>query len=125
MADKLVIDDWSSAHWRIAWFLEEDADTGAHLGETVFTKADLKKEKHPESRDHIAASLAAARSAGVELFEGAYCWRSKRDVQQALRECNAAIKADRAVRKGTTKTWPDWAIKAKAAGWKPPKKWQP
>lgn len=119
--DKLIIDPNSPAYvTRIVWFIAESEDLGANLGETTYTARDLEKATSPSERDHIAATIAAGKSKGVERAQDCYEWNSVAEARQALRECNAAIAAAR-----SKVPWPDWALKAKGAGWKPPKGWAP
>lgn len=106
----------------IAWVF--DGDEGGVLGEEVYTQTDLDKAR-PESWEHIRATLAAAQTEGVtrQRAQMAHCdcyvWPSMKLARQALRAVRAAIKDRSGV------PWPDWAVKAQAAGWKPPKGWKP
>lgn len=119
MKDRLVIDcDYHGDH-RIVWFLSDVQDLGAVLGENTYAPSDLKRAK-PDDRDHIAATIAASQTAAVQQDSKGYFWPSRRDANVALRECNAAIIAAKA-----DAPWPQWAIKAKTAGWKAPKGWTP
>jgi hypothetical protein len=112
-----LIEDPRNYCWRIAWTF--DGEEGAILGECGgYTDADLAKAK-TDDWDHIAATVAASKTAGVERDERGYYWESRKDAQAALRACKASVKDK------SSKPWPDWAVKAKAAGWKPPKNWKP
>lgn len=117
---KLIIDDNDSYVYRLAWFIVEDDYIGGTLGEETYTEADLKRKKDPESREHIAATIAASRTVGVERDSNGYYWGSRKAASAALKACKIAMKVARA---GTP--WPEWAVKASAAGWKPPKGWTP
>jgi hypothetical protein len=48
---------------------------------------------------------------------GLYVFRSKQVANEALEAANLVL--------GQLSIWPDWAIKAKENGWKPPKGWKP
>jgi len=115
--DKLVVDCDRLGVWRITWFLAEDGDLGASLGEQEYTQASLEKAD-PAERDHVLATLTAKKTAGVKR-DGTYYWESESAATKALRLINATLKADDGA------PWPEWAIKAKAEGWKAPKGWKP
>lgn len=118
MADTLVIDDHDRTGYRIKWFLEEEADLGAVLGETLYTSTALAKAK-TDDWDHIAATIAVGATEGVEHDRDGYYWESRKHAQAALRAAKAVLKDK------SRKPWPEWAVKAKAAGWKAPKGWAP
>lgn len=118
MKDKLILSD-DDGSWRIVWFLAEEQEQGAFLGDTVYSPHDLTRAK-PEDRDHVAATLAARASEGSRHDSGGYHWPTRREALAALKECRAAIAGAK-----SGAPWPDWAIKAKAAGWKAPKGWTP
>jgi hypothetical protein len=109
---------------RLEWF--EDAYTyfiawadpdgmGLALGEDA--------DRPDCSGDHKAAT-EAARIATLQTFSVGYLgrleWESVSAVKKALRAARAAVKAWRA-----ELPMPDWALKATAEGWKPPKGWRP
>lgn len=118
--DKLFVrDDDSRRVYRITWFLADDGDHGADLGDgDEYTDADLA-DALGDDRPHIVACMAAAKSDGVERDRRGYFWESHRDAATALRACNIAIKNDGGP------PWPEWATKAAAEGWKAPKGWKP
>jgi hypothetical protein len=115
--DKLAVIDDRHGFYRICWYLAEEDDLGAELGEQEYTQASLDKAG-PSDRDHILASLTAKKTAGVER-DRSYYWESHAAATKALRLINVTLKADGGA------PWPDWAIKAKAEGWKAPKGWKP
>jgi hypothetical protein len=41
------------------------------------------------------------------------------------KDATAAMKRAREALRHIEKPWPEWAVKAKAEGWKPPKNWKP
>ncbi len=101
---------------RIRWIVDDDC--GADLGEDVYTKEDLDKAD-ADSRDHILACLTAAQTTGVSRDERGYYWEGNSHATNAFRLINTALKNDPGV------PWPEWAMRAKAEGWKPPRGWKP
>lgn len=103
----------------ICWII--DGDEGGILGEERYTVDDLQRETDPDAREHIAANLAASNSDGVQIpRHGCYYWETQAQVKAALKMAREAIKQ---AHRGTP--WPEWALKAQAAGWTPPKGWTP
>lgn len=128
MADKLDI--WEDRYlYRIAWFLEEEDDMGAVLGQGKerFTEAQLARATHENDEwEHMKATMtiqqmtmATDNQPGVELDGTGYFWESLSEARKALKMVRAALKDK------SNKPWPEWAMKAKAAGWKAPKNWKP
>lgn len=102
----------------IAWFFEDDGEGGS-LDDGQYTEADLAKASR-EDRQHILATLTAAKTEGWERGEyNRFTWSSLKQAKAALRAVKHALKHD------TGAPWPEWAVKAQAAGWKPPKGWKP
>jgi len=114
---KLCIHDLDESP-RLAWYFEEDGDYGAVLGEEVFTRAQLDSSS-TNDREHVLATLTAAKTEGVRRDSNGYYWPSLTAARAALRTIKAMLKADPGGK------WPEWAIKAQEAGWKPPKGWKP
>ena len=111
--DKLVLDQDRDGRWLIGWYLAEDEDIGACLG-----------EGHPHSTDskdeNDIASRAAFEAGPCTVYSDGYRWESRADVHRALRAANAALADAR-----SKVPLPDWAKQALAAGWKMPKGWKP
>lgn len=117
--DRLFVDDRDRHCFRIAWYLAEDDDEGATLGEgDNYTTTDLAQAKG-EDRPHIVACITAAVTDGVAQDSRGYYWESRRAATTALRRISLAIKNDGGP------PWPEWATKAAAEGWKAPKGWKP
>lgn len=115
--DRLVIVE-RDYRFRIGWYLADEGDIGAVLGEgRRYTARNLKAARGAD-REHILAELAAAKTSGVERHAGFY-WHTRADATAALRSINLALKMDGGA------PWPEWAQKAHAAGWKAPKGWKP
>lgn len=103
--------------WRIQWVFEGFGEGGT-LGEDVHVDADLA-DCEPEERSHVIAVVTASKTEGVERDQHGFYWPSKAKANAALRAIKAAWKTN------TGASWPEWAVKAQAAGWKPPKGWKP
>jgi hypothetical protein len=123
--DRLVIDDSIGAAtasgdaYRIAWFLADEDDLGGTIGDGEdYSDAELANAATDE-RPHIIANQAAAKTDGLKRDGRGYYWETKRAATTALRAMNLAIKNDGGP------PWPEWATKAAAEGWKPPKGWKP
>lgn len=114
MADKLIVDDGDHAGYRICWSLDDGDDLGAYLGdERDITKLDMTNEHH------VATKAALDSGPSGTDWKGFY-WESKAHAKRALIAAKAAIKLMR-----SSIPWPEWAKIALAAGWKPPKGWEP
>ena len=114
---KLSIYDADEYLYRLAWYFEDEGDFGGIVGEELYTENALKNAS-ADDREAIVAQLTAAKTEGVQRDAVGYFWESKKDALGALRACKTAMK-------NTETPWPEWAIKAQAAGWKAPKGWKP
>lgn len=134
MKPRLVITDENDGHG-LAWFFPEEEDIGGRIGEWIHTDDDLTavneeirqaaatdtlNEELFEKRENIVAALTARDTKNVQTGQFGYCWPSRAAANTALRLINLALK-------NLTRDvpWPEWALKASAAGWKPPKNWKP
>lgn len=119
MTARLAIDERGyDGEYRIGWFLSEDGDFGAMIGETKYTEAQIAKMTDREDHECALAYLAALKTDGYRVDWRGLIWESRSAAQKALRAIKAAIaNADH--------PWPEWAVKARAEGWTPPKGWKP
>lgn len=117
---RLVVDDSHARNWRyrLTWYLPDDGDMGASVGDHVYKDGDLKT-LGPEDVDCAIAYFAAKKTDGVERDHNGFFWESKAMASNALRVVKAAIAA------GVERPMPEWAATAIAAGFKPPKGWKP
>lgn len=116
--DKIVLDADRDGYF-LVWFLAEEGDMGATLGEDTYTADDLKKAK-PADWAHIKATITAGQTTGVvRRGHNGYRWESAADAKRARSAVTAVLKDT------SSKPWPTWAVEARAAGWKPPKNWKP
>lgn len=104
--------------YRISWFV--DGDVGATLGEQEFTAKQVEKSKDTDEWEYRLCNYVASKTQGVSQDANGYMWETQREAKAALKVIRAALKDGRSRR-----PWPDWAIKAKAAGWTPPNGWTP
>lgn len=104
--------------YRIAWYLVKEDGLGTALGEELYEPSALTRANSADDRDHITATLAAGNSDGVERDQDGFFWRSLSDAEKALRAARHAVRT-------LASPWPDWALRAKAAGWRPPRGWKP
>lgn len=119
MTARLAIDDRDDyGRYRIGWYFSEDGDFGAMLGDTKYAERDLAKMTCSEDRDCVIAYLAAVKTEGVEVGRDGIWWDGRKRAQNALRAIKAAVS-------NAEHPWPEWAVKARAAGWTPPKGWKP
>jgi len=103
--------------WTISWFFEDGE--GGTLGDDRYTDRQLE-EASSDDRDHILATLTAQKTQGWQRDSGgAFTWESLTKAEAALRVIKAVLKSDKGGK------WPEWAVKAKAAGWNEPKGWKP
>ena len=100
------LDQYGDEHL-IAWFIPEDGDVGGAIGEC-------------ESEQPHKEICRLAKENGGKKKDGRYLWPGKRAADVALRAINAGMLAWEA-----GKPLPEWAIKAAAEGWTPPKGWTP
>jgi hypothetical protein len=117
MTDKLIIVE-DRYNYRIAWYLAEDQDIGANLGDPLFEKSALANCK-PDEWDQIMATLVASESDEVKSDDLGYYWESKKQALITLKLIKVALKNK------FGKPLPHWAVQAQAAGWKPPTGWTP
>jgi hypothetical protein len=124
MADKLVVVEYRDS-FRIQWELDDGDDLGAFLGQSTKCPPD----KAPENKDdrefwaHERAGfqvIYSPDSEGCGHDHTGFWWETETKAKFALAKVNAMAKAAL-----SEIPWPDWAVKATAAGWKPPKGWKP
>lgn len=111
MSDKLVLIE-NEYSYRICWVV--DGEEGALLGDYLRHSTDIKED------DEHRIVTEAARFHGGEIDNLGLFWESRARAQKALVSARAALKAAR-----SSKPYPEWAVKALAAGWKAPKGWTP
>lgn len=144
-----MADFYESGDGALIWLIEGDADDiGGAVGqdhknlETMRRRYDQitaslsermtasKRREYEADLEYLAVELAAAEYAeqnpdSIRFSHHVYGFvaDTKSDMARFKRVCNTALKAERAKRRDVP--WPEWAIKATAEGWKPPKGWKP
>lgn len=103
--------------YRIQWELWEfaDGEEGAILGEDhPYCIRRKSPPKDPDLLEHWAATRAVADAPGVNRDEYGYLWHKQSEAADALRAARAALR-------GARRSMPQWAMKAMANGWTPPR----
>ena len=129
MADRLDC-DWIDHYYRIYWVLAIDYydNTGAILGqeggENICMNMPKQLEKlktSQDDREHVAITYLIYKEKLYDALDRlGYGWSSKSSALKVLRRCRAELKSIR-----DNIPWPDWAKRAVAEGFKPPKGWKP
>ena len=120
--DRLVVEQHKNGYV-IGWWLAEEGEMGAILGEDQATLEDVAKAA-PEDREAIAANFCAENLWGQSEENprriGHFEWYSPSAAQKGLKLLKTHM-----VSVLSAVPWPAWALTAKAAGWTPPKSWKP
>jgi hypothetical protein len=109
--------NWSRHAWALAWVLD-DGELGGEIGEI-----------HPSKLiDDDEDVLKLAYEAAKPFADGhrprhGFIFHTESRAKKAAAAVRAAFKADAAKQAG--KPLPEWAQKASAEGWKPPRGWKP
>ena len=124
MASKLAIDSGRYGFWIGWWDDEDDMMAGdLRLGEVlpVSPKDSVEDQKGCEEHNFITDEVR--KEVPPDYIDNeAFCWDTENRVKKALGVARRALKAFKSHYK---KPWPEWALRAHAAGWRPPKGWKP
>jgi hypothetical protein len=114
MADRLIVSE-EKYRFRIQWEIDDGDDLGGFLCQSA---DDGVGESPKDSADweHWTASRAVRSSPGIQIDAFGAWWESRKEATAALRMAKEALKQKRPL--------PDWAEKALAEGWTPPKGWK-
>lgn len=125
--------------YRLQWEFPDERgnmERGTHLGENetlqsilgIILDVESDKPLAEEDFEHFIATATLARM-HVSRDSVGFHFNTKVKAEKALMLVNSAIKDARLHRKTAKqqkqKAWPAWAVKAKEAGWTPPKNWNP
>lgn len=104
----------------IQWYDSEEGDLGAYLGDGP-NGGLFPAEADDWERAHNIA-ICELQKLGLGRYDRSqyYKFETMADAKRALAIVKAAQQAAK-----DNKPWPNWALQAKAAGWKPPKGWTP
>lgn len=116
--EKLVVYEHNGNYY-IGWYLPDEEDIGATLGEDLTT---INKATTEEGVDDHVIATKYLMSLDCDHDTFGYYWESKTKAQKILREINAQIKMK--LGNPGISEMPDWAQKALAEGWTPPKDWK-
>jgi len=119
VVDEARHDGWG---WEMVWWLADEEDYGATVGDSVTTGLPKEEDVLPENLDwyyvEVAARTICAKAQRGQY--GGYIFESRSAAERALRQVRARVKFLRDKR-----PWPTWAIEAQAQGWTAPKGWKP
>lgn len=123
---RIEVTEENDGTYSLTWWDEEYQEPGGYIGDAEYSPAILRKavkraEKTGEY-DYVECVLAtqAAWNAPGVLREDYRepRWETRTGALKARGMVKVALKAYH-------KKWPDWTKDALAAGWKPPKGWEP
>jgi hypothetical protein len=116
----------SDDEYRLKWWISEDEDYGATVGERgELPTEDSDIEWYTAEVVCFRLYKANQDSDTFGLDYQGFWWSSKVRATKVLTQIHAETQVALSTGKGAENPWPDWAITAKAAGWKPPKGWKP
>lgn len=128
--DRLEVVEDLQGYYRIQWWLPEEEDYGATVGEngkapTKSQSTDIEWYTAEAVCFRLHKAITDDGSDTFGLDSRGFWWSTKPKAAKVLTQILAETKV--ALSKGgcAESTWPEWAITAKAAGWKPPKGWKP
>jgi|GEM_PF-4233254 len=112
---KLVVVDYAHGY-ALQWIVDDD--DGAYVGQSADMSEEVSRKSRDDRETYLAEQAAKSSKAEAEIVGGIYVWESYRAADAVRKAAMLAIKTDAA-------EMPEWATKALAAGWKPPKGWKP
>lgn len=115
--------------YRLRWWLPEVDDYGATVGENGKAPSPRKKGDDIEwyTAEVVCFKLfkVLPDSNTFGLDSNGFWWASKALANKVLSQIRAETKVSLQANGESRAEWPEWAITAKANGWKPPKGWTP
>lgn len=111
--DRLVVNEERGVY-QIAWFLAEEQDIGAALGECG------TKPEAPTNEHEAAEAAVWGMADGSAVTRSGLYWETSSGARAALAVAKAAV-----AQFNSKKPWPEWTKHALAAGWKAPRGWTP
>lgn len=119
--DKLVVVEPQNANddkWRLQWYLPDEGDMGSYCGVRGYSENDCSMASG-DDHEYTVSENTGAKTPSVARDADGYHWPSKKLAAAAL----ALIKI--AMKDKSGRPWPEWALRARAEGWTPPKGWTP
>jgi hypothetical protein len=102
--------------YQIAWYLAEEQDYGAFLGDAPTAQTEPDRANEPEEWECWKADRIARDDPNAHRDSlGRLYWYEKSHAQAVLSKIKTAFKVKRPLA--------DWEKKALDAGWRPPKGW--
>ena len=116
----VIREDGRGYSYRLVWHFPDAGEDGGILGEGGKAPKRFDRSRDYEQRETFALDRAIDALEFAERDDGGFWFESQSAARKALAVANAVIKSV-----ASSKPWPEWAIKAKSAGWKAPKGWKP
>ena len=115
---KLAINEERDGKVRISWWFSEEGEFGASLGDQPTTwDSEPSYAEDPEGWECYIAEKTVEQSLSADRDSNGFYWERAVDARKVLRAIKTVFRVKRPL--------PDWAHKALAANWKPPKGWKP
>ena len=121
MSDMRLRTRYEDGMWAIQWYDPSDPydEDGLCLGERL--RIEGSEEQRAEAKEHNDISEVLAREYPPhEVHHQRLYWESEAAAKRAATIARRILRELRGAA-----PWPDWAIAAQAAGWKPPRGWRP
>ena len=129
-SDFLEVVEFNTDEYRLRWWLPEDDDYGAVVGEGG--RLPTKKCKTIEDIESYTAEAVAFRLLKAKpdsdvfgLDSQGFWWATKPAAASVLRQISSETQTAIKFASESKEGWPEWAVTALNAGWKPPKGWKP
>lgn len=116
----VIREDCRGYRYRLVWHFPDEGEDGGILGEGGKAPKRLERSRNYEQRATFALDRAIDALEVTERDDCGFWFESQSAARRALAVANAVIKSV-----ASSTPWPEWAIKAKAEGWRAPKGWKP
>jgi hypothetical protein len=128
----MIKDHWETIENRngytyyIGWYCADECDIGAHFGggdRTNNGKITYDADDPWEIAHNLVCDEVAQLKLGA-LNNRHWEFESLTDAKSVMKLLNSALKSATESYWKDGEPWPEWALKAQTAGWKPPKGWK-
>jgi hypothetical protein len=126
--DHLEVIEGANGYFRLQWWLPEEDDYGAIVGEAGSEPTkDNETDLEWYTAEIVCFRLHKANpdSDTFGLDSRGFFWTSKSGVSKVLSQINVETRGALQSKSTTQEGWPEWALTAKTNGWRPPKGWKP